>query len=187
MKKHRLCTSPDCRRPIHGRGLCNVHYYRARRRDSLPELPKAKTIRIPSEKAAWLAGFFDGEGHIGFHRKGCVNGRVQYYATVRVSNSRREAVLRFRTAFGGTIYGRPPDHIRRTKWFWEWEAHGIVAACALLTLRPYLFVKAAQADVMLKHFRRIEKFPHSRGHPLSALDMTYREGLWRRMRHLNHM
>jgi hypothetical protein len=110
----------------------------------------AKDGAVMSEKLAYLAGLFDGEGCVVFTRNGpeLLSGGLQ----VSVTNTDLDLLERFTTQFGGRIrlnraLRRRPGAYRTT---FAWVVCGGNAARVLETLRPFLVAKAPQADLALK-------------------------------------
>ncbi len=98
----------------------------------------------------WMAGFFDGEGCIQITRQKPRGERVSpaYGLRVSVTNTDPEAILPFKTRFGGGII--------RTKtpsgnyWLWRWTATSQIAARFLREIKSKLRVKKAEADFGLR-------------------------------------
>jgi hypothetical protein len=77
---------------------------------------------------AWAAGFFDGEGHIYFHR-----GQSSSAVRLRVRQREPELLLRFQRAVGG--YGRI---YREKSGIYSFECEGWRAYEIVNALWPYL-------------------------------------------------
>ena len=68
------CTIEDCEKPKAARGICAAHYrawfYHNRERPRLRgehvEADIRKPFSLTDTQTAWLAGLFEGEGHIGY-------------------------------------------------------------------------------------------------------------------------
>ena len=96
----------------------------------------------------YLAGLIDGEGCVSLHgRRDPVRGYCT--AALQVSNTDLELLDWLHRSLGGTIYqrrdGRPTRKVCAT-----WGIFATGAREILQAVRPYLRVKAAQADVVLR-------------------------------------
>lgn len=87
---------------------------------------------------AWLAGFFDGEGTVYLGKAGI---------TVSVANTNRDVIESIARWMGvGTIEVRPPQKAGWNQTY-IWRVRNYIdARMVLLTIRPYLTIKAADAD-----------------------------------------
>lgn len=97
---------------------------------------------MKQEDLAYLAGFFDGEGCISFHRKATKNG-WRYSLEISVAQINPEPIKMFTEVFG---FGY------RSRWFnsnqrlqFEWRTFGSNASKVLKLLMPYLKVKREEA------------------------------------------
>jgi len=96
------------------------------------------------ERMAWAAGLADGEGSI-FARI-LEGSKVEFHFCV--TNTDYEALEEFRQIVGcGGIYRLAKTKLGRQAWMWS--ANGKVAQTAAAVLRPWLRIKAKQADVLL--------------------------------------
>lgn len=93
------------------------------------------------EQLIWLAGFFDGEGCIQ-----CPRGLVPLRVTVAQINA--EPLNVFRRIFGGNVYREPKPGYRDMH---LWAITGRAAVDALLKLRPFLTIKAEEADLGVRY------------------------------------
>jgi LAGLIDADG endonuclease len=110
-----------------------------------------------SERLAYLAGFFDGEGHISLakrltrkkHKNGTVCEYQRHQLQIAVSQKTREPLDLFVKEFGGSLVHK--THLRSYDkvqvWRWDWVLSTAAAVAALKAMRPYLIVKASQADI----------------------------------------
>lgn len=108
---------------------------------------------------SYLAGFFDGEGSIGIYKNGRRTGwtlRVQITQTISVRSTELLTVLRGR--WGGSLCPFNKK-LRRAAWNWQVSAkNGYLFLC---DIRPWLLLKADQADVALNWWSN--RLPPQRG------------------------
>lgn len=100
---------------------------------------------------AWLAGFVDGEGCIFVTRVVLVSGRFSYHAGISISNTFRPVLEEIAATLG---YGRvglttPSTKVHRAAN--QYQVNGAEASNLVQHLRPYLHVKSAQADALLRY------------------------------------
>lgn len=103
----------------------------------------------------YLAGFFDGEGTISVYR----NRKGKYTVlTIAVGQNDPTPLKLFHNIFGGSLFSRVKSS---GVIHWVWRASPNVAYNTLKTLRPYLIVKARQADLALEMMdkRRLKRTP----------------------------
>ena len=93
------------------------------------------------DELAWTAGFIDGEG--------CLYLTVGFTPVLAVRNTCRASIEKLASLFSGRVRcpGLAPTSRRR---IWEWAISGDAAICVIGLLRPWLIVKASQADVMIE-------------------------------------
>jgi len=105
-------------------------------------------------EAAWLAGFFDGEGSISEFK----GGRDYKYRTWKLSapNTNRQSLEKCKTVTGvGGICVKYEKTKRRKKlWQWQLSAQRDIQKI-LLQMLPYLVIKKKKAKRFLKMFREI--------------------------------
>lgn len=90
----------------------------------------------------YVAGFFDGEGHVGFVR---IHGKV--YPRVMIGNTNREVLATLQEQFEGDLR---EARGRESAWkpYWIWRLSYRRAVEFLDWIRPELRVKDAQADLV---------------------------------------
>jgi hypothetical protein len=91
---------------------------------------------------AYVAGFFDGEGCVGFSR-----ARRSVFPRILVTNTNRAILEELRTSFGGDI---KPLALRRKNWKqgWSWRLSWSAAVSFLAEIKPWLQLKNAQAETV---------------------------------------
>jgi len=131
--------------------------------------------------AAYLAGFFDGEGSISVN----VNRKLMRWSLRLSCHQVNPAPLRLlMEAFGGSI--RLTQRIGNQRPVYEWVAAGIMGAEALRQMRPYLRVKNEEADVALQ-FQGLMKDRSERRKGLTLEEAGEREKLYQKLRDLKHL
>ena len=96
----------------------------------------------------YLAGFFDGEGSIGIYSNGAKKGRtLRVQLTQNVSPLATELLQECRSRWGGSL-----SLMNRSlrKQAWNWQASAANGRRVLLDIRPWLRLKAAEADIALR-------------------------------------
>ena len=131
--------------------------------------------------AAYLAGFFDGEGSISVN----VNRKLMRWSLRLSCHQVNPAPLRlFVEVFGGSI--RLTERAGNQRAIYEWVAAGIMGAEALRQMRPYLRVKGEEADVALR-FHGLMKSRSDRRSGLTVEEAGERERLYQELRDLKHL
>jgi hypothetical protein len=116
------------------------------------------------EIRGYMAGFFDGEGHISIARRGWLKTtrdnstpmRPVYSLVAGAAQNRKAPLLLFYDLFGGTL--RIDTRIRAGKFgkqvIYEWTIGGKIQVPLFLRfLRPHLRVKDKQADIAVEFSR----------------------------------
>ena len=122
----------------------------------------------PDTERAWAAGFFDGEGSVGFSPYSS-GGRKYHRPSVQVSQNHRAPLDRFQAAVGGIgkVYGPygPYKNQASTNPFWKYHATGRTVTAAIFdALGPFLdSVKYAGFEDALagKSLTRTERDPET--------------------------
>lgn len=103
-----------------------------------------------SERLAYLAGFFDGEGSIGFWKSG--RTEAHRYFRLSLANSNHDILLMFQAEFGGTINDKPytpkPGRVVQNRQMWTWRCASEEAWAAYYKMRPWLREKLWRAEPM---------------------------------------
>jgi len=117
-----------------------------------------RQVRHMSEaQAAYLAGLLDGEGHIGVRWAVIRTGRyprggVTAALVVSLTNTSAEVIRWLVETTGcGRVNGPYQQGLRRPKWYWQ--ISGYQASAVLNRIRPYLIIKAHEADLFLEMVR----------------------------------
>lgn len=98
---------------------------------------------------AYLAGVIDSDGCIRVERlvQRKLGSLISYCAMVHVQQVESEAVHLAKDIFGGYIqHPKPPARFPKARPMVRWVAKSRIAVRALTCLRPYLRIKAEQAD-----------------------------------------
>ena len=144
---------------------------------------------------AYLAGVIDSDGYISIKRSTYAarvlgkNWNPQYQEMVGIKQVSPEAVDLLKAAFGGYRYVERPS-ARNGRPLHGWQGTNLIAAKALSALRPYLRIKARQADIALRlRVSKDSKVARLRGSPAkrkqAASVITERERLFAEVRALN--
>lgn len=102
---------------------------------------RERTITEP--EWAYVAGLVDGEGTIGIYEAG-----HQIFLKLIVSNTSEALISWLHERFGGSLAHHPARGRHKAGWqhvLYQHRAAEVIARC-----RPYLVVKAAQADLALE-------------------------------------
>lgn len=131
-----------------------------------------------SHLLAYLAGVIDSDGSIGIKRstygmRHGNGGQPTFSERVMCRQVTPEAVLLLRDTFGG-YYGITKGSTAKGRPLHSWQVTDMKAAECLRALRPYLHVKAAQADNALalrvvKDASKAARVAVGRGHMGSAV------------------
>lgn len=133
----------------------------------------SQTAELSAVDAAYLAGFWDGEGSI-------ILGWRRDHVAVKMSitNCDRAALewIAETTALS-VVHAHRPD-TERTRATWVWQVHSDAAESVLRQIRPYLKVKATQADLAIATQERLRD-------PALKADRTWQQEWREQMRELN--
>lgn len=104
---------------------------------------------LTDNEAAYLAGFFDGEG--------CIICSVNQYGNadlrVRLGNTHLETVKWIHSLFGGSLY---PRDVPNRKPLLLWAINGSKAKPFLLTIEPFCKIKKSVVSLALE-FIKLER------------------------------
>jgi hypothetical protein len=99
---------------------------------------------LTPQELAYAAGILDGEGCIKLYSNS--RGKRGYYLRVEIVNTNRSLIVWLHERFGGSIQVRVPKNPKH-KTIYDLNLTSQMAASMLKLLRPYLLVKAPQADI----------------------------------------
>jgi hypothetical protein len=108
---------------------------------------RSKPLEIPPLRAAWLAGFLDGEGTIGLYR----NSPKSFHVRLSVVNSHAGSIELVKSMIGGGITSRVrknPKH--KDCYVWQSNDTGLVLG-VLRKIEPYLVIKREQALLIIRY------------------------------------
>lgn len=102
----------------------------------------------------WAAGFFEGEGYVGFNYTLNKKYNRQYpRLTVQISQVFREPLDKFAEIVGAGKVRGPYGPYQQTKQeYYQYQISGDAAVEVLEKLLPYLFAKGAQAKWALMNY-----------------------------------
>lgn len=126
--------------------------------------PAVNDSAIPaSSDAPWsislpyLAGFFDGEGSIGIYTNGQGRGRTLRVQITQTVNPQSTMMLTsIRGKWGGSLAAYNKGLRRQA---WNWQATATRGYVFLRDIRPWLLIKAEQADVVLNWWPNRVRLP----------------------------
>jgi hypothetical protein len=128
------------------------------------------------EKMAYTAGLFDGEGSVSIRKRrpGLTPRTVApvFCLLVRLSNTDQAMTDFLLATHGGRVQ---PCKAQNERWLaqWQWQLDSRRGANFLLTIRPWLITKAADADLAIAFQAEVDS--HRRGTPLTAAELQRRE------------
>jgi hypothetical protein len=136
---------------------------------------------------AYAAGIVDGEGTIGIRLQN--NGAGKFYHTfkVRVANTDKDIIEWLTEQFGGSwgTKAAGTNGTRNTKESYHWTLTSGRAGSFLAAIRPYMRIKAPQADLALALVATKQRSNGSTGISVTPELYDYREDLRQKMLVLN--
>jgi hypothetical protein len=147
---------------------------------------------VAYETLAYLAGIVDGEGYIGVKKANAKNSvSPLYHERIQVRMVNEEAISLLKDTLGGSYYRERP-RVARGRPLYCWQVSDWLAAEALWRLLPWLIVKRANAENVLR-LRASKDDPRAarRGgmRQRRLMDPTVlaeREAIYLRAKELNH-
>ncbi len=139
-------------------------------------------MHTEAEKA-YMAGFLDGEGHVGITLLASESGRGRHTLVITITNRHIQTLRDLATLWNGSVVG-----VRQRNQAWStvadlrWNTDSAVQL--LQEIQPYLSVKKEQAQIGLAFAKTIRPRTH-RTVPLSAEEWEYRETLRYQIQLLN--
>lgn len=132
---------------------------------------------LTEAEIAYAAGVFDGEG--------CVHiGKKPMVVIVNISQTDVRLLWWFRERFDGVVSSHSTGKAINNKPTWRWVRNASGAHEFLTLIRPYLIVKAAQADIAIL-FRETVAKSRGRYYPLTKTVVDRRLDLRSQMQTLN--
>jgi len=109
--------------------------------------------------AAYAAGFFDGEGCIMISTRYDKKRRCTFFLSISINQVDRRPLDWLKARFGGSVHKKTSSRSYDGVEFVQWSYVASTAtACAFLrTIRPFLIVKAAQADLAFEFQETVAK------------------------------
>jgi hypothetical protein len=108
-------------------------------------LPSRQKGRVRQDLDAYLAGFFDGEGHVYIAKN--TKREWSYYVAIGAAQVNREPLELLVSAYGGKVYEKKRGP--RQQACGEWRCSGKDALYALYRMLPWLTVKRSKARVAI--------------------------------------
>lgn len=137
-----------------------------------------------TEVRAYAAGLFDGEGCV-LLMPGPAEARHRIRLKVELVQVDPACLYWLQLHFGGRVYLRRERGSPRCRFAHRWNLCGPHAVEFLRLVRPYLLVKAAQADVAFEFYELVQAKGGIRV-PISSVNAEQRERLRQQMKLLNH-
>lgn len=132
---------------------------------------------------AYLAGFIDGEGHIGIGLLASRNGKGRHTLTMTITNRHVQALQEIGAIWNGNVLG-----VRKRASNWSVVADlrwcTDAAVRILREIQPYLRIKREQARIALEFAETIRPREH-RTKPITDAEWEYREQLRYQIQYLN--
>jgi len=127
---------------------------------------------MPETFWAWLAGFIDGDGHLGIYPAG---------ATLEIVNVDTETLKWIHDTLGFGYYSPLQTNGGRQRQPWKWGCYGNGLRVVLPRIIPYLRVKHERAVLLLEY---VERFKHP-GKKRTEEELAVRQELKERIAVLN--
>ena len=149
--------------------------------------------KLTEIEKAYIAGFFDGEGSISINKFRANNPNYKcphYILTVTLTNTNLEIIEEIHEKLGAS------KQMRKREWgksHWKtcyaWMASANKALIVLKLIRPYLKVKAKQADLAISFqeskMSNRKWVSSDKGKTLSPETLADREAIYKTMKNLN--
>jgi hypothetical protein len=156
-------------RGLRSRGICI-------RRRHVPQITLSETT------AAYMAGLFDGEGHVLIGLSKNKKSQGSHWVGIGITNTNIPVISFLERRLGGCV-GCNKRGVLSIKPVRRWNASSRHAARILRLLLPYLRIKKTRAILALKLQSRIEKY--GSGRMITANEFMIRENLRARIKKLN--
>lgn len=118
----------------------------------------------------YLAGYIDGDGHIGnrIYIQKPKNIRV-YDISIQICSTSLEQIIFFFNEFFGTFNKRPEKRTNRAI-SWIWYIKGMKAREIMIEIEPYLILKKNQCSLAISIINRIKNSKSWRGNSISEME-----------------
>lgn len=117
-------------------------------------------MNLTETEKAYLAGLFDGEGHIGYYKNTTGYGNFNLMVTITNTDHRVMKWLKDKLTIGKIS----PKQKTHNKPAWTWQIRNSHDAFEFLQIiLPYLVIKKDQADLLLSLLDAEQKIPRIRG------------------------
>jgi len=121
-------------------------------------------MNLTEVEKAYLAGLFDGEGWIGYYLSRTCGA---YSVCVGMLNTDFRALTWIQAHIPFGRVRTKHDGTRRMAWEWTLRSKKH-AKIFLMMIRPYLIIKADQADLLLSHLDAEQAIPYGQGMKIPA-------------------
>ena len=142
-----------CTRPVATRGYCVNHYAQARYRNQLAKLDKIERAFSYSKpptplELCYIAGYFDGDGHISI----CKTGRT-WDLRVAFCQTRIEGIKKIYEIYGGSVQYQKPKKTEHRPVVRFGLTRRQTVIKLLQDIQPYLIEKSEDVKLMLETYR----------------------------------
>lgn len=120
-----------------------------------PSLIPGEVAASPTE-LAYVTGLFDGEGTIALKKDNVGKGHLSYVLRIRIAMTDRKPIDLCARFFGGKVHYRKRSQENQAD-LYLWQLDGQRAGHFLEAVRPFLLVKAEEADLGLNF---LKEYPH---------------------------
>lgn len=159
--------------------------------DGLPsKLSHPPTI----SELAYIAGLFDGEGHVGLNRHYCAKGRTgagRIRVICQIANTDKSMIDFVQTRFPSRTYAYFNHRNSKRKNYWNWMVVGENAVLFLRAILPFLITKKERALLAIQFHEQkqdLRRFFNVHTEPELSMkreEVERREVLFQKMKELN--
>jgi hypothetical protein len=111
-------------------------------------------VSFSKTQLAYVAGLFDGEGWISVARSGRTSKNIiRYTLQIGIANAYLPVLEEVRADFGGTINSQGKTNLQ----VYTWRAATDIAYDFMQAVRPYLRIKARQADLAIEYLEKVKR------------------------------
>lgn len=156
-------------------------------------MPEQRDSPCQMVSPQYLAGFVDGEGHLGIERIANTSFRSHYHSTehvvrVHVANTNLEVLQAIQRDYGGSLVAMKAPNRPRNRQAWKLIWNSRKAEKLLRIVGPHLIVKRPQYLLILEFLATRQKNKRVGGSNgrLDPSEIAVRDGFHGRLKQLNH-